>query len=283
MNKLPVARTVLDAYGFTFAQLGTIIGLIWFPTVVSTLLNFLPQLASYGGASAAAMGTDQIEILAIMLLKLLLSAIVYVAVARQALGLRQGPAVFHFALGQPEFRVYGALLIIYFLIAVAVLAQLEAQSAGGPASTLATFIALPGAVFLIYLAVRFGFILVPAIVAENRLDFARIWTMTRGNFWRIFAVVVAIVVPLWAVECAGTVALMGKDIAAALPPPQTTDPQIIQQHLVKLEDVITRHMPQLMFIWLIMAPFSLGLTLAASASAYRALSGSVNGTRAILA
>jgi hypothetical protein len=283
MNKLPVGQTISDAYGFTFSQLGTIIGLIWFPMVVSTLLNFLPQLAAgYGDATTAA-GTSAIEGLAVLLLTLLLSAIMYVAVARQALGLRQGPAVFHFALGQPEFRVYGALLIIYFLIAVAVLAQLEAQSAGGPASTLATFIALPGAVFLIYLAVRFGFILVPAIVAENRLDFARIWTMTRGNFWRIFAVVVAIVVPLWAVECAGTFALMGKDIAAALPPPQTTDPQIIQQHLVKLEDVITRHMPQLMFIWLIMAPFSLGLTLAASASAYRALSGSVNGTRAILA
>ena len=54
MNKLPVGQTISDAYGFTFSQLGTIIGLIWFPMVVSTLLNFLPQLASYGGASAAA-------------------------------------------------------------------------------------------------------------------------------------------------------------------------------------------------------------------------------------
>lgn len=283
MNKLPVGQTISDAYGFTFTHLGTIIGLIWFPMVVSTLLNFLPQLAAgYGDATTAA-GTSAIEGLAVLLLTLLLSAIMYVAVARQALGLRQGTAVFHFALGQPEFRVYGALLIIYFFIGIAVLAQLEAQNAGGPAATLATFIALPAVVFVIFLAIRFGFILVPAIVAENRLDFARIWTMTRGNFWRIFAVVVAIVVPLWFVECAGAFALMGKEIAAALPPPQTTDPQILQQHLATLQDVVGRHMPQLMFIWLIMAPFSLGLTLAASASAYRALSGSVNGTRAIMA
>ena len=47
-------QTISDAYGFTFTQLGTIIGLIWFPMVVSTLLNFLPQLAAgYGDATAA--------------------------------------------------------------------------------------------------------------------------------------------------------------------------------------------------------------------------------------
>ena len=45
MNKLPVGKTISDAYGFTFSHLGTIIGLIWFPMVVSTLLNFLPELA----------------------------------------------------------------------------------------------------------------------------------------------------------------------------------------------------------------------------------------------
>ena len=283
MNKLPVGQTISDAYGFTFTQLGTIIGLIWFPMVVSTLLNFLPQLAAGYGDASAAQGAGAIESLAVLLLTLLLSAIMYVAVARQALGLRQGPAVFHFALGQSEFRVYGALLIIYFLIGIAALAQLEAQSVGGPVSALAAFIALPGVIFVIYLAVRFGFILVPAIVAENRLDFARIWTMTRGNFWRIFAVAMAIIIPLWFVECASAWVLMSKDLETALPPAQTTDPQIIQQHMLALEDVFSRHMPQLMFIWLIMAPFSLGLTLAAAASTYRALSGSVNGTRAIMA
>ena len=278
MNKLPVGQTIIDAYGFTFTQLGTIIGLIWFPMVVSTLLNFLPQLA--GGAGEAS-GAGAVESLAVLLLTLLLSAIMYVAIARQALGLRQGPAVFHFALGQPEFRVYGALLIIYFLIGLAALAQLEAQSVGGPVSQVATAIALPGILFVIYLAVRFGFILVPAVVAENRIDFARIWTLTRGNFWRIFAVVLAIAIPLWFVECASGLAIMGKDLEAALPPVQTTDPQAIQHHVEALEDVFHRHMPELLFIWLIMAPFSLGLTLSASASAYRALAGSMSGPRAI--
>jgi hypothetical protein len=282
MNKLPVGQTIIDAYGFTFTQLGTIIGLIWFPTVISTLLNFLPQLAD-GYADTNVAGASAVESLAVLLLTLLLSAIVYVAVARQALGLRKGPAVFHFALGQPEFRVYGALLVIYFLIVLAALAQVEAQSVGGPVSMFATFIALPGLVFIIYMVVRFGFILVPAIVTENRIDFAHIWALTRGNFWRMFAVVLAVAIPLWLIECTSMLALMGKDLQAALPPDQTADPQALQRHVQALEEVFRHHMPQLMFIWLIMAPFSLGLSLAASASAYRALAGSANGPRAIMA
>jgi hypothetical protein len=282
MNKLPVAKTVTDAYGFTFTHLGTIIGLIWFPMVVSTLLNFLPQLAD-GYGDGAVPGAGPIESLAVLLLTLLLSAIMYVAVARQALGLRHGPAVFHFALGQPEFRVYGALLIIYFLIGLAALAQLEAQAVGGPAASIAAVIALPGILFIIYLAVRFAFLLVPAVVTENKVDFAHIWSLTRGNFWRIFAVVVAIAVPLWFIESAAALALLGNDLQAALPPAQTSDPQVLAQHMTAVEDVFRRHLPELMGIWLIMAPFSLGLSLAASSSAYRTLSGSADGLRTAMA
>jgi hypothetical protein len=284
MNKLPVGKTISDAYGFTFSHLGTIIGLIWFPMVVSTLLNFLPELAgNYSDGNANVVGSGAVENLAVLLLTLLLSAVMYVAVARQALGLRQGPAVFHFALGQPEFRVYGALLIIYFLIGIAALAQVEAQSVGGPAALVASLTALPGIVFILFLAIRFGFLLVPAVVTENRLDFAHIWALTKGNFWRIFAVVAAIAIPLWLIEVTSALALMGRELQAALPPAQTSDPQVIQQHLSMIEDVFRRHMAELMGIGLILAPFSLGLSLAASASAYRALTGTVNGTRTVIA
>lgn len=284
MNKLPVGKTISDAYGFTFSHLGTIIGLIWFPMVISTLLNFLPELAgNYSDGSGNVVASGAVENLAVLLLTLLLSAVMYVAVARQALGLRQGPAVFHFALGQPEFRVYGALLIIYFLIGIAALAQVEAQSVGGQAALFASFTVLPGILFVIYVVIRFGFLLVPAVVAENRLDFAHIWSLTRGNFWRILAVVAAIAIPLWLVESTAALALMGRELQAALPPAQATDRQVIEQHMMLIEDVFRHHMPELMGIGLILAPFSLGLTLAASASAYRALTGTVNGTRTVIA
>jgi hypothetical protein len=285
MNKLPVGKTISDAYGFTFSHLGTIIGLIWFPMVVSTLLNFLPELAGNLGDGNPSLGSaGAVENLAVLLLTLLLSAIMYVAVVRQALGLRQGPAVFHFALGQAEFRVYGALLVVYFLAIFFALAQVEAQSLGAAASTTAALVAVPGIFFVLYLAIRFGFLLVPAIVAENRIDFAHVWALTRGNFWRLLAVVAAIAVPLWLIESASALALMGGELQHAWPTTaQTSDPQVIQQHLEAIEDVFRRHMPALMFIGLILAPFSIGLTLAASASAYRALSGGVPGSRAVTA
>src|ERR1700722_10353683 len=99
MHKLPVGRTILDAYRFAFGHLGTIIGLIWLPMVLATLLNFLPELSGSVGdapANSVAASTQILESLAILVLTQLLYAIIYVAVTRQALGLRQGTAIVHF-------------------------------------------------------------------------------------------------------------------------------------------------------------------------------------------
>lgn len=284
-NKLPVGRTIIDAYGFTFGQLGTTIGLIWFPMVLSTLLSFLPEVAGNAAepGSVAAAGTVAVEGLAVILLTLLMSAVMYTAVARQALGLRQGPAVFHFALGQPEFRVYGALLMLYFLIVLAALFFVEGQSIGGPAALVARVVALPGAIFILYVVIRLGFLVVPAIVVESRIDFARVWALAAGNFWRIFLVLAAIAVPIWIIDMTSVFALMGKEVLAALPPPGTSDPKVIELHLTAIQDVFSRHLPELMGVSLILAPFTIGLFVSASASAYRALAGSVQTRREMTA
>lgn len=284
MNKLPVGRTVSDSYRFTLSNLGAIIGLIWFPMVVSTLLNFLPILAGdYGDTSSTIAGTSAIENLAVQLLTLLLSSVMYVAVARQALGLRSGQAVFYFALGQPEFRVYGALLLIYFGIALVALALVTGQSLGGAEAALAGWLAIPAVIFVVYLVVRLGYLLVPAIVAESRIDFPRVWSLTRGNFWRILLVLAAIALPLWFFEVSLALFFIGRDVQAALPPANTTNPQVIELHVGMLEDVLRRHMPELMAISLILAPFNLGLFLSAAASAYRELAGPVKIPRNIAA
>ncbi len=70
-------------------------------------LNFLPELGGSVGDAAAnpvAASTQVIENIAILVLTQLLYAIIYVAVTRQALGLRQGTAMVHFALG-PRIRM----------------------------------------------------------------------------------------------------------------------------------------------------------------------------------
>lgn len=272
MNKLSVARTIVGAYEFAFTHLGTIIGLIWLPLVLATLLNFLPALSDKLVANnPAAVGTQFVESLAVLLLTLLLYSIIYVAVTRQALGLRQGPAMVHFSLGLPEFRVFGVLVLVYYVIGVFAYAATLAQAASGPAAPAAGVLTLVGVLILVYLVIRLGFVMVPVIVAEGRVDFARSWSITRGNFWRIVLVLLAIGVPVAVIWLAGAMAVMGKDLAAVLPATPAADPQAMQQQMAAIRAVVDRHWSELMGISLILAPFDLGLSLSASAIGYRGL------------
>jgi hypothetical protein len=283
MNKLPVGRTIADAYRFAFGHLGTIIGLIWVPLVLATLLNFLPELGGSVGDAAAnpvAASTQVIENIAILVLTQLLYAIIYVAVTRQALGLRQGTAMVHFALGPPEFRMFGATLLLlmvsfgcalFFAMLLAAIGALSAMQNGN------VFIALPSALLavagfcaIVYALVRLGYLLAPVTIIENRIDLARGWMLTRGNFWRVFAVVLAIIVPIGILESGAMLTLMGKELIGALPAVGSSD-AAIQQHMQVIEEIFRKHMPQILFVSLILAPFNLGLSISASAFGYRAL------------
>lgn len=281
MKKLPVVKTIVEAYQFAFGHLGATIGLIWLPLVLVTLLNFLPELGDGGGANAPmAAGSNALEGLAIVVLTQLLYAIIYVAVTRQALGLRKGAAVVHFALGLPEFRMFGASLLfvlaslgclIFFAMLLVAVAGLVAAEGANPAIILMGGVAvLAAGIAAAYALLRLGFLLIPVTTIENRVDLSRGWALTRGNFWRIVAVLVAISAPILAVEVATVLTLMGKDLIAALPP-FTSSQAVIQQHLTMLEEVFRRHTPELLGLTLILAPFNLGLSISASAFGYRAL------------
>lgn len=279
MNKLPVGKVVLGAYGFTFGHLGTIIGLIWFPVVVSTLLEFLSQVASSGGAAPDSI-TAGTGAFAVWLLRLLLTAIISVAVTRQALGLRQGPATFYFALGQPEFRLFGAILmvvaapvLVYSACLVAAVTAAAAMGMEGPMALAVVVLVFIGGPALIYAIVRLSFLVAPVTISENRVDIARGWALTGGNFWRIVAVILAIAAPIYLLQVVGTFVVTGSEIAAVIPPNGAHDAQSVRQYIVALVDIFNRHAPALMGIDLILAPFSLGLSLSASAFAYRELAG----------
>lgn len=280
MNKLPVVRTIRDAYGFTFTHLGTIIGLIWIPMVVMTLLSFLPALAPIDtSAESFAVGTRQAELLAIWILTVLLYAMIYTAVTRQALGLRTGPAHYHFALGQPEFRVFGAVLLVGLISMACFLAfvslLLAAVAASANQSATGQLLILPlvvaGTAGLAYVVIRLNFLVVPVTVAENRIDILRGWALSKGNVGRMFLVLVAVALPLALVGFVAVMALMGHDLISALPTTNSSDPKVVQQQLSALEDVIHRHETELLLVGLILAPFNLGLSLSAAAFGYRAL------------
>ena len=214
MTKIPAGSTIRHAYTFTLSELGTIIGLCWLPLVLIAILQFLPY--AFGGdpmgapENATAQGRHGLENLVSSLLMILLYSIAYVPVTRQALGLRQGPAIVHFALGLPEFRVFGALLLFFLVIfAMAVgigvlglaAGAISAMTGKNPvAGLMLALVVLAALLGFIYAIVRLGFVIVPVAVAENQISLTRAWTLTRGNFWRIFGILAAV---LWLALRAG--------------------------------------------------------------------------------
>jgi hypothetical protein len=282
MNKIPVRETIAYAYSFTFSQLGSIIGLAWISLVAIAILQFLPYAA--GGDPTAAetspmvAGQHAIQNLGISLLVLLLTAIIYVAVTRLALGTRPGGAIAHFALGVPEFRTFGAIFLfgvvifaiaIAFGIGIAIMAGVASASHNEAVLALVIvllLLAMMGAV--IYITARLGFLLVPATVVEEQISLSRGWILTQGNFWRIVAVVLAVLAPIALLEMAGFAAIMGPGLFAALP---AGTPEAASAALQMRFAEVGRHVPALIGLRLLIAPFQLGLSMGASAFAYRAL------------
>jgi hypothetical protein len=144
MNKIPVGQTIRFAYAFTLGEIGTIIGLIWIPTLVNAVATFF-VLRSYYGAlidsfenSIPPNGSGLGWPLLLAFLTILLLAMIAVAVTQQAMGLRQGPAFARVSLGSAEWRTFGGFFGLYmlFVLSIAVFAILvgAARNATGSAA-----------------------------------------------------------------------------------------------------------------------------------------------------
>ena len=281
MRKLPVGDAIRFAYGFTLGQLGTIIGLIWAPMVAIAVLNFLPYALGYTHASPdqnpAAAGEAALESLFLALAALLLSACVYVAVARQALGQRTGPAVFYFSLGSAEFRVFAAIVLLSFVMLAMLLGMSLASGAAlmfaGPAGpALALLLVLAGLCFMLVVLTRLGFLLVPIAVIENRIGFERGWQLTAGNFWRIASVIFVVTLP-GAIVFLGAIGwLMGPELAKIVPLAGALSQEVFAD---RVQAIMDKHIAEVIGINLIVAPFSLGLLMGAAAYGYKALTGTI--------
>jgi hypothetical protein len=234
VRQLPVLETIRQAYGFTFNHLGAIIGVIWLPMVLATVSGFFVT-QQYSGAIQAAMATDNAAaagpaVLALMfylLVKLLLTAMMYVPVAQLALGQRQGGAMLHFSFGALEWRMFRTLFgLVLFLIPPGLLLMMVGQNllAGGTGASGVRLLAAELAFFLlygglVYVTVRIAALLVPVVVAEDKPALTRSWTLSSQNFWRLLGVIVGTVGPVVLVTAAIELALMqsvGGDASAQM-------------------------------------------------------------------
>ena len=280
MKKLSVGPAIRFAFGFAFGQLGTIIGLIWAPMVVIAVVTFLPHVLgdnqALQGQNPAAAAPVILRGIVFWLANALLSACIYAAVMRQALGLRKGPAIFHFSIGMAELRMTGAVmlfkLIAFVLMIGLVLALLAAGMLAGTneiaAAAATAAIGIGGACALLYALTQLGFLLVPVTVAENKISLERGWTLAKGNFWRITSVLFTVTLPPLLILMGAVGWLTGRELLALTPVLDKLTPEVLSD---RIQTILDAHIATIIGIQFIMAPFTLGLFLGAAAYAYKEL------------
>jgi hypothetical protein len=227
MTKIPVGPTIASAYRFLITEIGTIVGIAWFPAVLSSAVGYFVRLYALDNRALIDAGDPQAAglylLLSLLSLVVLLftSSMVAVAITRAAMGQERPPGalLLYFAAGPVEWRMLaantrflfgaGGLLALAFLISAAAFflsgTPLDApdQLRPTPAIILAGVISW---VVLIYAAatiLRIGFLLPGTIVAEEKGGLRRSHELTKGNFWRILVIVLALGVPILLLLLAG--------------------------------------------------------------------------------
>lgn len=273
MTKIPVLETIRAAYRFTFTHLGAIIGLIWLPMILATVIGFFvlqrffAALAdAFASNNFALAGPAILGLISFVLVGLLLLAMMAVPVMQLALGSRKTGALAHFAFGMPEWRLFRSSLgVAAFLLALLLIVSTVASAALGPKSLTANITAL--VIFyaaLIFFSLRFGFLLPAVAVEENGPVLPRSWILSNGNFWRILAIFLAVVLPVRLLMMVVELAIEGPSILGS-GLMTSTAMVAVQMHMEN------QNMPVTAGILFLIAPLALGLSLGASAHAFQAL------------
>ena len=292
MTKIPVGKTIAYAYGFTFGNFLTVLGLSWVPLAIMAVAAYFALPAYFEGLRAALATGDPTRVYSgfgsmflFGIVALMGFIMIYVGVARQALGLRTGPALFYFSLDAAFWRLLGAYLLAgllafsaMFLVAFGMTIAAVAFLGQGAGEAILVAALIPVMVFLclIYLFLRLMFFQAAVAVAEGERIVRRSWSLSKGNFWRIFAVLLAIVVPLFIVQFAVQIAFFSSLMIA--PPPRDAGPEAAAAFMAQLGTQFAGLLPFLAPIAAIFYAAFIGLITSASAFAYRSLVPAAEGT-----
>lgn len=272
MRRLPVIATIREAYDFTFANLGAIIGLIWLPMVIVTVAEFfvtqhygtrVQEAMAAGNPNAA--GPAALVLFFYMLSALALYAMMFTSVTQLALGQRQGGAMIHFTFGAVEWRMFRTLFgVVLFLLLPYILFTLSTGSLTSGGATAQQGMAAVTSLLLLagvlYFAVRLTAVLLPVVVTEEKGAVVRAWTLTVGNFWRLFGVMVAAVAPLSLMMMLALAFLLRDSIT----PGVTPSPEAVAA-------IRNANLPLTTGLSFLVAPLMIGLTVGASVFSFKAL------------
>jgi len=224
MGKVPFTKTIGFAYSFAISDFLTLLGIVWLPTAILLAANYLvlgPYFANMGQMFGSNPDPDLVLrsmrfVWLVSLLGWIVFAMLAAGVTAEALGLRHGQKFVYFSLGGPVWRVFAtyflsfiAVMVLAILIVIAAVlvgalggALFAVSGAGATAAGkaigggLLIFCVLFFAGLAFYIDVRLFSFLAPVAVAEKKVDLIRAWNLTKGNFWRLFGIWLAILIPL---------------------------------------------------------------------------------------
>ncbi len=275
MTRIPVLDTIRAAYRFTFTHLGAIIGLIWLPMILATVIGFFvlqrffAALAdAFASNNFALVGPALLGLISFALVGLLLLAMMSVPVIQLAMGSRKSGALAHFAFGPLEWRMFRAGLgVAGFLFALLLIVSMGTAAILGAGTKEANILSL-GVFYvcLIFFVLRFGFLLPAIAVAETGPVLPRSWLLSAGNFWRILGIFLAVILPIRLTMVVAEAVVEG---------PRMLDfEQFSSTAMVAAQiHAASLNMPITAGLLFLVAPILLGLILGASAHAFRTLNG----------
>ncbi|MBV8978416.1 MAG: hypothetical protein JOZ13_13675 [Alphaproteobacteria bacterium] len=304
MAKFRLEKAVESSYSFAFFRFLSVLGIAWFPTVVfvalicAVALVLWPEVQGLQGLMTSTAPKfaynlppeEQQRLLHLFLnagrffglvglAAVVTRSMILVGVLETALGKRQGPNFFFFSLGAPVWRLIGAVILACILTAVVAIVTGVAGGAlfwavqhFAPQAAIAAAIVLGaiGALWMIYFVVRLFFLLPPAVVAEERIAIGRAWSLGGGNFWRIFALALAIWLPVAIVASILSSALFGMQRA------EMFKAMMGSSSLMDAMHVATSHYGVLLIAMavfqIVYLTLQLGLGAGAMASAYKGAS-----------
>jgi hypothetical protein len=275
MARVPVVATIRDAYTFTINHLGGIIGLIWVPMLLLTVMGFFSLHRYYSdfieamsGGSTAALGPSMLMMIGHLIAALLMQAIMYVSVVQLALGQRTAPALAHFAFGPAEWRMFRAFLafvglLFALIIPVFVIGGALLGTAGARTHQMLMLVLVVYGIVLIAMP-RF-FALLPAIaVGETVPVLRRAWQLSAGNFGRLLLILIGVFGPVFIIFAILEIVLASQVPAAA---PGGTE----KMQMVAAVTRARQMLPYMSGLAFLIYPLMIGLFSGASVSAWRAL------------
>jgi hypothetical protein len=287
-----IPQAVMLAAGFVIAPLAT-------PALLR--MRQLPPGYAAGAqnvaAATAAMQNNLRNLGPILPFLALIWCITFICLSAVAAGLTKealspaGERSFRqFPFGAPTWRLAAAFLLtllvlvgLYLATIVvgvigAVLAGVLAANAGAAGKAVVgivtVVIGLIAFCAIIYAWVRLSFLVTPSVVAEQRITLVHGWRLTRGNFWRIVATGLVVLLPLIALLAIFVGALLG-----GTPPshPGVTPAEIaawsqqVNQRALGLSESYRRFWYVTYPIMVVVNTVLYGMICGLSAFAYRAL------------